>query len=92
MKNMNETKQKIYKSDRTLGLKPPENAVHIKTLCTKCQRVVDCYWPPEMDFAGIKCTAVEYMAQVLQSERVGVYCDDCMEKMPDVNVEDLCWD
>jgi len=29
------------------------------------------------------------MAKALQSENVGIYCDDCMEKMPDVKLEGL---
>ena len=50
---------------------------------------MDCYWPPNLTFGGEPCTAEEYMAKALQSESVGIYCDDCCEKMPDVKLEDL---
>jgi hypothetical protein len=78
-----------YKSDRTDGRKSPANAVHLKTLCTECQKPVDCYWPPMTTWGGKPCTAAEYMAKVLQSESHGIYCDDCLEKMPDVKLEDI---
>jgi hypothetical protein len=64
-------------------------SVHIKTLCTRCQQPLDCNWPTEMTFAGQPCTAEEYMAKTLTTENVGVYCDDCLDKMPDVKLEDL---
>lgn len=78
-----------YKSDRTEGRERRPDAVHLKTLCTGCKKPVDCYWPPTTTFGGEPCTAEEYMAKALQSESVGIYCDDCMEKMPDVKLEDL---
>jgi len=82
----------IYKSDRTEDRKPPPNSVHVKTRCTKCQNPIDCYWPKEMSYAGLSVTPQEYMALALQSEGVGIYCDDCLEKMPDVKLEDLCYE
>lgn len=51
-----------------------------------------CHWPPTTTFAGKSCTAAEYMAEALQSDSVGIYCDDCLEKMPDVKLEDLYCD
>ena len=78
----------IYKSDRTEGRERFPDAVHLKTLCTACKNPVDCYWPPTTTFGGEPCTAEEYMAKALQSESVGIYCDDCMERMPDVKLED----
>lgn len=30
--------------------------------------------------------------KALQSDIVGVYCDDCLEEMPDVKIEDLCYE
>lgn len=81
-----------FRSDRIDGAKFVENAVIIKTLCTKCLKPMECHWPPEMDFAYKKCTALEYMAKVLESESMGVYCDDCLEKMPDVKLEDLMFE
>ena len=63
--------------------------VHLKTLCMRCQRPLDCNWPAEMTFAGQSCTAEEYMAKTLRAENVGVYCDDCLDKMPDVKLKDL---
>ena len=42
-----------------------------------------------MTFAGKPCTAEEYMAKTLMGETLGVYCDDCLDKMPDVKLEDL---
>jgi hypothetical protein len=83
------TREVKYKSDRTDGRKSPENAVHLKTRCTACQKPVDCYWPPMTTWGGEPCTAAEYMAKALQSENHGIYCDDCLEKMPDVKLEDL---
>lgn len=77
-----------YKSDRTEGRKSPTDAVHLKTRCTKCQQPLDCYWPPAMTFGGEPCTPEEYMAKAMQSESVGIFCD-CLEKMPDVKLEDL---
>lgn len=44
-----------------------------------------------MTFGGQLCTAEEYMAKTLRSDYVGVYCDTCLEKMPDVKLEDLLW-
>lgn len=64
---------------------------HLKTLCTRCQSPLDCDWPTEMTFGGKACTAEEYMAKTLRSDYVGVYCDTCLEKMPDVKLEDLHW-
>lgn len=78
-----------YKSDRTEGREAPSNAVHLKTRCTKCQKPMDCHWSPDQTWGGVPCSAEEYMAKALQSENVGVYCDDCLEKMPDVKLEDL---
>lgn len=63
--------------------------VHLKTLCTRCQQPLECHWPAEMTFAGEPCTAEEYMAKTLRAENVGVYCDDCLDKMPDVKLKDL---
>ena len=79
-----------YKSDRTEKKERHPDAVNIKTLCTGCKQPIDCYWPLAMTFGGEPCTGAEYMAKALQSESVGVYCDDCMEKSPDVKLEDLC--
>lgn len=78
-----------FKSDRTEGRKPPANSVHLKTLCTGCNKPMDCYWPPTTTWGGEPCTAAEYMAKALQSENHGIYCDDCLEKMTDVKMEDL---
>ena len=78
-----------YKSDRTESNQRHPNAVHLKTLCTGCKKHVECYWPPTTTFGGEPCTAVEFMTKVLQSESVGIYCDDCMERMPDVKIENL---
>jgi len=78
-----------YKSDRTEGRKSPANSVRLETLCTGCKRPMVCYWPPTTTFGGETCTAEEYMAKALQSESLGIYCDDCMERMPDVKLEDL---
>jgi len=78
-----------YKSDRNQKAERHPDAVHMKTLCTGCQKPVDCYWPPMTTWGGEPCTAEEYMAKALQSENVGIYCDDCLEKMPDVKLEDL---
>lgn len=78
-----------FRSDRLDGRKPPADAVRLKTLCTKCQKPMECHWPAETTFGGVKCTAEEYMAKALQSESVGIYCDDCLEQMPDVKLEDL---
>jgi hypothetical protein len=44
-----------------------------------------------MTFGGQSCTAQEYMAKTLTAENVGVYCDTCLKKMPDVKLEDLLW-
>lgn len=79
----------VYKSDRTEGRTSPADAVHITSLCTGCKKPMDCHWPPTMTFDGEPCTPEEYMAKALQSENVGIYCDDCLEKMPDVKLEDL---
>lgn len=78
-----------FRSDRLDARKAPANAVHLKTLCTKCQKPMECRWPAETTFGGVKCTAAEYMAKALQSENVGIYCDGCLEQMPDVKLEDL---
>lgn len=78
-----------YKSDRNQNSQRHPDAVHLKTLCTGCKNPVDCYWPPMTTFGGETCTVEEYMAQALQSESVGIYCDDCMERMPDVKLGDL---
>jgi len=78
-----------YKSDRNQKAERHPDAVHLKTLCTSCQKPVDCYWPPMTTWGGEPCTAAEYMAKALQSENHGIYCDDCLEKMPDVKLEDL---
>ena len=78
-----------YKSDRNQKAERHPDAVHLKTLCTGCKAPMDCYWPPMTTWGGVPCTAEEYMAKALQSENVGIYCDDCLEKMPDVKLEDL---
>jgi len=78
-----------YKSDRTEGRESPADAVRLKTRCTKCQKPMDCHWTPDQTWGWVPCTAAEYMAKALQSENVGVYCDDCLETMPDVKLEDL---
>lgn len=51
-----------------------------------------CYWLQNQTWGGVPCTAEEYMAKALQSESVGIYCDDCLETMPDVKLEDLCFE
>jgi hypothetical protein len=78
-----------YKSDRNQNAKRHPDAVHLRTLCTGCKKPLDCYWPPTTTFAGKPCTAAEYMALAMQSECVGIYCDDCLERMTDVKLEDL---
>jgi len=78
-----------YKSDRTERRKPHPGAVAIKTLCTGCKEPLTCHWPPMMDFAGRMIPATEYMAKTLLNEDMGVFCDPCLEKMPDVKLEDL---
>jgi len=78
-----------YKSDRTEGRTPHPDATELKTLCTKCQKPVTCFWGPGTTFAGEPCTPEELMAKTLASGTGGVYCDDCLEKMPDVKLEDL---
>ena len=42
-----------------------------------------------MDFAGKLIPAADYMAKTLLDEDMGVFCDPCLEKMPDVKLEDL---
>jgi len=78
-----------YKSDRNQNARLHSNAVHLKTLCTGCSKPIDCHWPKQMTFAGSPCSPQEYMAKTLQSKSVGIYCNDCMESMPDVKLEDL---
>lgn len=78
-----------YKSDRTEARKPVAGSVMIKTLCTKCQKPMKCFWPEKTTWGGVECTASEYMAKAILSENVGIYCDDCLETMPDVKLEDL---
>lgn len=78
-----------FRSDRIDRRKPPANAVRLKTLCTKCQNPMECIWPAETTFGGVKCTAAEYMAKALESGCVGIYCDNCLETMPDVNLDDM---
>ena len=43
-------------------------------------------------FGGEPCTAEQYMAKAIQSETVGIYCDDCCEKMPDVKLENVLYE
>ena len=81
--------RQVFKSDRTEGHAPPQYAVHLKTLCTGCKEPMECAWPEMTTWGGKPCTAAEYMALTMQSECVGIYCDDCLEKMPDVELEDL---
>ena len=72
--------------------KPEDSAARLETLCTGCQKPMVCHWPPMTTWGGVPCTAAEYMSKALQSESVGIYCDDCLEKMPDVKLEDLCYE
>jgi hypothetical protein len=37
-----------------------------------------------MEFDGGMIPAEEYMAHTMRREDIGVYCDPCLEKMPDV--------
>ena len=78
-----------YKSDRTEGRVPHPDAVPIKTLCGRCKEPMVCHWPPTMDFNGQQITAADYMAKVYQNDSMGVFCDPCLETMPDVRLEDL---
>jgi hypothetical protein len=81
-----------YKSDLTEGNILHPDAVRLKTLCTECQRPLDCHWPPEMTFAGKPCTPVEYISKALQHDKIFICCDDCLQKMPDVKIEDLFYE
>lgn len=81
-----------YKSDRTEGHQPPSDFTIIKTLCSKCFCKLDCKMPRRMTFGGIPCAPEEYMANALRSDSVYFFCDNCLESMPDVNVEDMILD
>lgn len=61
----------------------------LSTLCSQCQKPLTCQWDKEMTFGGEKVTASEYMARALRSKNVQIVCDDCLQKMPDVRVEDM---
>lgn len=60
-----------------------------KTLCTRCLAPIDCEFPAQMTWVGEVIPTREYIANALRSKNVWICCDDCMEKMPDVNLEDL---
>ena len=78
-----------YKSDRNQNANPHPDAVVLKTLCRGCLSPMVCHWSPMMDFAGKFIPAADYMAKTLLDEDMGVFCDPCLEKMPDVKLEDL---
>lgn len=61
----------------------------IKMLCTRCLAPITQDWPDRMVFAGVECSAQEYVAQALRSESVYIVCEKCLNEMPDVRLEDL---
>ena len=63
--------------------------VRLATLCFECGTKVECHWPEEMCWAGLSVTPQEYMANALNHDKVEILCDDCLQKRPDVKVEDL---
>jgi hypothetical protein len=65
------------------------NKVLIKTLCTRCLEPLVCEWPEEMNWGGNTVTAHEYMANAMNSEDVKICCDDCLDTMPDVDLDKM---
>ena len=63
--------------------------VRLTTLCFGCGVRVECDWPAEMSYAGLSVTPQEYMALALNNDKTEVLCDACIQKRPDVRVEDL---
>ena len=59
------------------------------TLCSRCLIKIECNWPDKMTWDGRPVPCLEYVANALRSTNVMICCDDCLEKMPDVELEDL---
>lgn len=72
---------------------PPEGkVVTLRTLCTECQTPIVCEWPEEMSWAGLSVTPQEYMANAIRNQSTEILCDACLQRRPDVRVEDLILD
>lgn len=61
----------------------------IKTLCTCCQQPLTCEWPNQMNWQGETVSAIEYMANALNSDDVQILCDECLDNFPDVDIENM---
>ena len=66
-----------------------KNLVQIKTLCTNCLDPMVCEWPEKMNWGGTEVTAIEYMANAIRSNHIKIYCDKCLDEMPDVDMENM---
>jgi hypothetical protein len=63
--------------------------ISIKTLCTNCQGSLECQWPERMNWGGEDVSAIEYMANALNSDDTLILCDDCVDNFPDVDTENM---
>ena len=63
--------------------------VSIKTLCTNCQDPLECHWPERMNWGGENVSAIEYMANAINSDDVKILCDQCLDEFPDVDMEKM---
>jgi hypothetical protein len=61
----------------------------LKTLCNVCQAPMTCEWPDNMTYGGEAVTAREYMEKALRNDKTLIVCEECLAKMPDVNLEDM---
>ena len=61
----------------------------IKTLCTSCQHPLTCEWPNQMNWQGETVSAIEYMANALNSDDVQILCDECLDNFTDVDMEKM---
>jgi len=50
---------------------------------------IECQWPDQMKLGNRVVSTPEYVAYTLRSKNVYICCDDCLEKMPDIKIEDL---
>ena len=63
--------------------------VSIKTLCTNCQDPLECHWPERMNWGGENVSAIEYMANAINSDDVQILCNQCLDELPDVDMEKM---
>lgn len=73
------------------GEKSQGKIVKLCTLCKRCKGKVECEWPEECSWGGLSVSPQEYMALAINGDSVGVFCDECLQSMPDVRMSDIRW-